>query len=193
MLPFITPLVSVHKEQRSRSKLTYPSVPLNWPLLEVSQMAPVRSFHLIVRNWPSLRVHQEESESVPVWAMPGAALLPWVCKTSHCFLSRQQMQRLVSLKFVSQSGEEGNGGREQAYQNALLEQKWFLKHMVLPRERWWQPPPISGTAPRVVRGRIHMTHSYTQFHSVLCLLLVRISGTMDLYIFVSEFDSQLVV
>ena len=88
MLPFITPLVSVHKEQRSRSKLTYPSVPLNWPLLEVSQMAPVRSFHLIVRNWPSLRVHQEESESVPVWAMPGAALLPWVCKTSHCFLSR---------------------------------------------------------------------------------------------------------
>lgn len=81
------------------------------------------------------------------------------CKTPPTSFLRQQRQRLVSIKFVSQSGEEGNEGRETAYQNALPKRKSFLWHMVLPRERWWQPPPISGTVPRVVCRRIHMTHS----------------------------------
>lgn len=190
MLPFITPLMSVHTEQ-SRSKLTHQSL---WTDLRCGSLSypQFRSFRLIVRNWSFLRVHQEESESMPAWVMPCFA--GWVfAKLPPTSFLWQQMQRSISLKFVSQSREEGNGGREPAYQHALPKQKWFLKHMVLLRERWWQPPPISGTVPRVVRRRIHMTHSYTQFHSVLCLLLVRISGTMDLYISVSEFDSQLVV
>lgn len=189
MLPFITPLIFVHTEQRSRSKLTHQSLwtDLCWRSLNCPQLS---SFRPSVRNCiPSVSTRRSQRACPPGWCLAslGFAKLP---PTSFLW---QQIQRLVSLKFVSRSGAEENGGREPAYQNALPKQKWFLRHMVLPRERWWQPPPISGTVPRVVCRRIHMTHSYTQFHSVLCLLLVHILGTMDLYIFVSEFDSQLVV
>lgn len=115
-----------HKEWRRRSKLTHQSFwadllwrSLNWP--QFSSFTP-HCKELVFPPHPPGGVR----EHACLGDARGALLHSSTPPTS--FLP-QQMQGLVSIKFVSQSWEEGNEGRETAYQNALPKRKWFLWHM----------------------------------------------------------------